>query len=217
MDVQDLRWIGHASFIAEDKEGNNLCFLDPFEIGSVRDKADVIFITHGHYDHASEKDVARLLTPRTIVVAAPNCIDKFPVPTKQTKIAEPDIRMEVKGILVRTIPAYNIKPERLKFHPRENEWLGYILKINGKNIYHAGDTDFVPEMKELGKIDIALLPIGGTYTMDVNEAAEAANAIRAKITIPIHYKSLLGDKSSDAEQRFKDAVQGEVVIMKEIA
>ena len=217
MQTDDIKWIGHASFILEDKEGRQLCFLDPFEIGSVQDRADIIFITHGHYDHASPDDVKRLLTPNTMVVAAPNCIEKFPVPNKQTMIVEPNIDFEVKGIKAKTIPAYNIKPERLNFHPRKNEWVGYIININNKKIYHAGDTDFVDEMTELGKLDVAMLPMGGTYTMDVDEAIRAANAIRAKVTVPMHYKRLLGDRAKEAERKFKDGVQGEVVFMKEIA
>ncbi len=216
MQTDDIKWIGHASFILEDKEGRQLCFLDPFEIGSVQDRADIIFITHGHYDHASPDDVKRLLTPNTMVVAAPNCIEKFPVPNKQTMIVEPNIDFEVKGIKAKTIPAYNIKPERLNFHPRKNEWVGYIININNKKIYHAGDTDFVDEMTELGKLDVAMLPMGGTYTMDVDEAIRAANAIRAKVTVPMHYKRLLGDRAKEAERKFKDGVQGEVVFMKEI-
>lgn len=217
MQPDDIKWIGHASFILEDKEGRQLCFLDPFEIGSVQDRADIIFITHGHFDHASEADVKRLLTPNTMVVAAPNCIEKFPIPNKQTMIAEPNITMEVRNLLVKTIPAYNIHPQRLNFHPRTSEWVGYIININGKKVYHAGDTDFVDEMTELGKLDVAMLPMGGTYTMDVDEAIKAANAIRAKVTVPMHYKNLLKDKSKEAERRFKDGVEGEVVFMKEIA
>ncbi len=217
MVLENIKWIGHASFILEDKEGNNLCFLDPFEIGSVHDKADVIFITHAHFDHCSQDDVKRILTPDTIIISAPNCVDKFPIQTKQLRIAEPNITLEVRGLVVRTIPAYNIKPGRLKYHPKENEWLGYIININGKKIYHAGDTDFVDEIRELGRIDVAMLPIGGTYTMDVDEAIEAANVIKAKVTVPMHYRRLLGANAKEAERKFKDGVEGEVVVMEEIA
>lgn len=116
---------------------------------------------------------------------------------------------------VRTIPAYNIKPERVEYHPKANSWVGYILNINGKIVYHAGDTDFIPEMRQLKGIDLALLPIGGTFTMDVDEAVEAANTIKARVTAPIHYRRLLGDKAEEAEERFKKGVKGETIIFEE--
>ncbi|PIZ97811.1 MAG: Zn-dependent hydrolase, partial [Candidatus Levybacteria bacterium CG_4_10_14_0_2_um_filter_36_16] len=132
---------------------------------------------------------------------------------------EPNKSYEINGFKFDTVPAYNVVPERLSFHPKSNNWVGYIFNLNGLTIYHAGDTDFTAEMNTFDKlsIDIAMLPMGGTYTMNVEEAIEAANAIGAKKTIPMHYKSLLKEKACEAEEKLKKGVvNSEVVILEEL-
>ena len=141
------------------------------------------------------------------------------IPIEQKIQVEPNREYAVKGFKFQTIPAYNNKAEKLNFHPKENNWVGYIFYLNGQKIYHAGDTDFIEEMKGLKSLnlDVAILPIGGTYTMDVKEAVEAANAICARITVPMHYKNLLGEKHQEETEKFKKLVtNSKVVIFEEI-
>ena len=132
---------------------------------------------------------------------------------------EPNRNYNIKNFSFLTVPAYNNKSGKLNFHPKSNNWVGYIFNLNGQKIYHAGDTDFIEEMKKLKdlNLDICILPIGNVYTMGYTEAAEAANAICAKITIPMHYKILVGDNYEKIEQDFKKLVtNSEVVILKEL-
>ncbi|MBI2547239.1 MAG: MBL fold metallo-hydrolase [Candidatus Aenigmarchaeota archaeon] len=212
-----LSWFGHASVSVENKEGKKFYFIDPFDIKRPPDKkSDAIFITHSHYDHWSPNDIRKLLRPDTVVVATNGC-QNLNLPSNAFMILGPDRIVTVAGIRAKTVPAYNVKPDRLNYHPKENKWVGYILEIGEYRIYHAGDTDFIPEMKNLTDIDVALLPIGGTYTMDVKEAIQAANAINAKVTIPIHYRRLLGDKAKAAEDEFKAGVKGKVEILRELS
>lgn len=233
VDVDFIKWFGHSTFSFLDKAtGKKIYYVDPFEFKAApkekasaeqgfpqafagKQKADIVFITHAHYDHWSPADLKQVLGPSTIVCIVNGC-EGHGLPKERVVKIEPNKSYTVQSIKFRTIPAYNIKPERLNYHPRSNNWVGYIFELNGLKIYHAGDTDFVPEMKKLGKIDIAMLPIGGTYTMDVNEAIEAANTIKAEITIPIHYRRLLKEEARDAEERLKSGVKGKVVVMKEL-
>ncbi len=221
MNLEDfVKWFGHASFLLKDENGRKLLFLDPFELKDVKDKADLVLITHAHFDHWSPVDLRKVLKESTNVVAVNGCSRlslSATLPPERFHMTEPFKEFSMEGIKVKTIPAYNINPVRLKAHPRENNWVGYVVNINGKQIYHAGDTDFIPEMKQLKNIDVAMLPIGGTFTMDVNEAIEAANLIRAKVTLPIHYKRLLGDTYKEAEHRFKSGVKGEVALLEEFS
>jgi len=218
--MENVTWLGHASFCFTDSQtGQKIYYVDPFQFKNKNlDKADIIFITHAHYDHLSNTDISLILKPKTTVVATPDSLKtlnitqvKFPV--------EPNKSYEINGFKFDTVPAYNVVPERLSFHPKSNNWVGYIFNLNGLKIYHAGDTDFILEMKSLKNLnlDIAILPMGGTYTMDVDEAIEAANAICAKKTIPMHYKSLLKEKAKIAEEKFKKGVtNSEVVILEEL-
>ncbi len=215
--LDNLTWFGHASFLLTTRNNQKFYHVDPFDLKMVpKTKADAIFITHAHYDHWSTTDLRRLIGDKTVIVVVNGC-DTRNFPGNRFIITEPNKTLKMEGVEIRTVPAYNIKQERLGYHPRQNKWVGYIFTIDGKRIYHAGDTDFVPEMRTLGEIDIALLPIGGTYTMDAKEAAEAANAINAKTTIPIHYKRLLGDKSKAAEEAFAAAVKGQVLFIDEFS
>jgi L-ascorbate metabolism protein UlaG (beta-lactamase superfamily) len=193
-----VEWLGHASF----KISNKLkIYIDPFDLKDEEEKADLIFITHEHYDHCSLQDIKKIAKDDTLVIITEDCIAKlrdfktFPV--------LPGKSYEVKGIKFSTVPAYNLSKA---FHTRASNWVGYVIEVDGIKIYHAGDTDFVPEMKELKGIDIGLVPVGGTYTMNAEEAAKAVNSFKPKIAVPMHFGKIVGSER-DAEM-FKDLVEG---------
>ncbi|MGC8699468.1 MAG: MBL fold metallo-hydrolase [Candidatus Micrarchaeia archaeon] len=205
-----VKWIGHAAFLIE---GEQRIYIDPYKLSRNFGSANVIFITHSHYDHLSLDDIKRIAGPETTIVAPAEAGSKLA--GFKTELVEPLKKYSVNGVDFETVPAYNVKKERLSFHPRANNWVGYIINANGKRIYHAGDTDKIEEMKNI-KCDLALLPIGGTYTMDLNEAVEATKLINASYFAPMHYKILLGKKGSeDAEKRFSSLVKNSI-IFKEI-
>ncbi|MEM5853235.1 MAG: MBL fold metallo-hydrolase [Candidatus Aenigmatarchaeota archaeon] len=198
-----IEWLGHASF----KITNNFkIYIDPFDLGE-EEKADIIFVTHEHYDHCSVKDIKKIVKEDTVLVITEDCIAKlrdfktFPV--------LPGKDYEVKGVRFRTTPAYNLSKA---FHTKPSNWVGYIIEVDGVRIYHAGDTDFIPEMKQLKDVDIALVPIGGTYTMSAEEAAKAVNTFKPKIAIPMHFGKIVGSER-DVE-KFKELVkESEVVVL----
>lgn len=217
--LSSIKWFGHASFMFSDKaSGNRIYYVDPFELeGSSYEKADIVFITHAHYDHCDADAVMKVLKPTTVIVVPSGCREKLGVKAEFVNVV-PDKSYDVKGFKFRTVPAYNAKSERLQFHPEGNGWVGYVFSLDGQAIYHAGDTDFIPEMRQLGMVDVAMLPMGGTYTMDVDEAIEAANAIAAGITVPMHYRALLGSKAAAAEEKFKAGVKNSrVVVLEQVA
>ena len=217
--LSSLKWLGHASFMFIDEaSGNRIYYIDPFELkGTGHEKADIIFITHAHFDHCNPGSVQKILKPETVIVVPSGCREKLQVNAEFVD-AVPNKEYNIKGFKFRAVPAYNNRPERLQFHPKSNGWVGYVLHISNETVYHAGDTDFIDEMKQLGKISVALLPIGGTYTMDVDEAIAAANAIKADVTVPMHYRKLLNEKSAAAEDKFKAGVKNSrVVILDEVA
>lgn len=217
--LDSIKWLGHASFMLTDQvSGNRIYYVDPFEFkGSSYEKADIVFITHAHYDHCDPSAVKKILKPATVIVVPSSCREKLNLSAEFVD-AVPNKDYNIKGFKFRTVPAYNNRPDRLKFHPRANNWVGYIFTINGSTVYHAGDTDFIDEMKSLGKINVAMLPIGDTYVMGPDEAIQAANAIKADITIPMHYRRLLKEKYPAAEEKFKAGVKNSrVVIMDEVA
>jgi L-ascorbate metabolism protein UlaG (beta-lactamase superfamily) len=147
-------------------------------------KADIILVTHDHKDHAKDVTINRLRRKNTLVVGPKRCTKNLGT---DIKVLRPGQEFNFKGIKIETVDAYNTETgnSTRKVHHKGNG-LGYVLTIEGKTIYHAGDTDFIPEMKELGQIDIALLPIGGTFTMDLQEAVRATKAINPRIVIPMH-------------------------------
>lgn len=215
-----LTWLGHASFFFTDNSGNKIYYVDPFDLKEkTLEKADLIFVTHAHPDHSSIHDINKIFKSGTIVIAPIDCLEQLQIDEYQSYPISPNQSYTVKGFSFITIPAYNTHPEKQSFHPKTNNWVGYIFTLNDKKIYHAGDTDFIEEMKTLRdmNLDVAILPIGGVYTMDVGEAATAANVISAKITIPMHYKRLLGENYKETENMFKEMVtNSHVVILQEL-
>jgi L-ascorbate metabolism protein UlaG (beta-lactamase superfamily) len=177
-----LKWLGHASFLI-NIEGKALVY-DP-QKSDYLGKADLILVSHSHFDHLDVSEIEKIRKKDTIVIAPENCKSKIPTAIKSLKPGQEATFGKVK---VKAVEAYNVKRFRspgVPFHPR-GLGVGYLIFGEGKTIYHAGDTDFIPEMKQLGHIDVALLPSGGTYTMDSADAAEAALAIKSAVVIPMH-------------------------------
>jgi L-ascorbate metabolism protein UlaG (beta-lactamase superfamily) len=202
METKHIHWLGHSAFRIED--GSTQIYIDPFKLPANLPKADIIFITHAHYDHFSAEDIAKIKKDGTIIVATKDVTSKI---GKGTVTVVPGQNYTVGNLKVMTVPAYNLDK---KFHPKGNNWVGYIITLsNGQKIYHAGDTDFIPEMRKV-ITDIALLPCGGTYTMTAQQAAEAANIFKPKVLIPMHWGEVVGSKA-DAEE-VKKLFKGETVI-----
>ena len=169
-------------------------YFAPFKIEKNHNDADAIFITHDHYDHYSEEDIDKVVKKGTIIVAPEDLLTKLlkkGFERDNMVLVTPNQKYTVKGIEFQTIPAYNVNKQ---FHPKANEWVGYVLKIDGVTYYIAGDTDITEENKKV-KCDVAFVPVGGTFTMDYKEAAELINEIKPKIAVPTHYGSIVGEKS----------------------
>ncbi len=165
-------------------------------------------ISHEHFDHLSLEDLQKVTSAKTTVVASVSCKDGLKqVKAKETKFLEPGGKVSVDKVEIEAVPAYNVNKFRepgKPFHPKEDKKLGFIIVMDGTRVYFAGDTDFIPEMKSI-QCDIALLPVSGTYVMTVEEAVEAAKAIKPKIAVPMHYAAIVG---SDADAlRFKSLVK----------
>jgi len=173
----EISWLGHASFKLRGKAG--VVYIDPYVLPEDTEAADVIVMTHEHFDHCAVENVSRITKETTIIVTTQGCAGRCSGDVRTLKAGE---RAEVGEIVIEAVDAYNRgKP----FHPR-GLGMGVVVVIDGVRIYHAGDTDFIPEMKEI-EADVALLPIGGHYTMDEHEAAEAALSIKPSVAIPMHY------------------------------
>ena len=195
-----IEWKGHACF--KIKTSKVVIYIDPYQVDDI-EKADIILITHDHYDHCSPEDIEKLRKDSTVVFAAGAECGKV----KPDAILVPGQREEVKNVIIDAVPAYNVGK---KFHPKEKKYCGYVVEVEGKRIYHAGDTDVIPEMKEI-RAAVALLPVGGTYTMDADEAAVAAKRIECDVAIPMHYGTIIGSKE-DAEH-FREVCECEVKIL----
>jgi L-ascorbate metabolism protein UlaG (beta-lactamase superfamily) len=166
-------------------------YIDPFNIDKNYNDADLIFITHDHYDHYSEEDIDKIKKDNTIIISPKGLYQKIiDYGFKENFIisVEPNESKVISNIKFETIPAYNINKQ---FHPKANNWLGYIIEINDIRYYIAGDTDLTEENQKV-KCDVAFVPVGGTYTMNYKEAAQLINKITPKIAIPIHYGSIVG-------------------------
>ncbi len=207
-------WLGHDSFRISN---GKTVYIDPYQL-KAEGKADVLLISHEHFDHLSLDDIKKVASSSTSVVTTLQCSSEVKrVNVKDVVVVKPGDKVNVQGIAIEAVPAYNtnkINPGTGKpFHPKEDNKVGFIVTINNVRIYHAGDTDAIPEMSKI-KADIALLPVSGTYVMTAEEAAQAVKMIKPKIAIPMHIGKIVGS-TKDAE-KFKELVKEcEVVILKE--
>lgn len=211
--LQNVRVLIHSSIRIESKNGTVL-YSDPYDLVDETHDADVVFITHGHYDHLSPEDYARVAKPETVVVA-PAVLESevAALSAGSVVLLNAGDTTEVCGIKVEAVPAYNIQPERLQFHPKENKWLGYILTIDGATYYIAGDTD-QNEDNETISCDVALIPIGGTFTMDPVQAAAFINTIKPRFVVPTHYGTTVGNKEDvDA---FEPLVDSSITVIRKM-
>ena len=197
--LNNIHWLGHDTFRII---GEKIIYTDPFRIKK-DDTADIVLITHDHYDHCSPEDIKKIRGEDTAIVATYDCAPKL---SGDVTMVKPGDRIKVKGIDIEAVPSYNINK---RFHPKSNNWVGYIMTIKGKRIYMAGDTDYIPEMKELN-VDIALLPVSGTYVMTAEEAVKAAMDINPEVAVPMHYNSIVG--TQDDAKRFAEALKGKVEV-----
>lgn len=203
----------HSTF--QIKAGDKIIYFDPFNLkDSQISAADFIFITHEHFDHCSKKDLEKIVSSKTIIIASEDCADQLKsLRAKEVILVGSGQTLEWPGLRAEAVPAYNIDKFRsagLCYHPQNNGQVGYVLAIGGVRVYHAGDTDKIPEMAQLKNIEVALLPVSGTYVMTWREAAEAVKLIKPKLAIPMHYGSIVGSKE-DAE-KFKEKAECQVEI-----
>ena len=210
--LENIEVLYHSSIrINKDK----IIYIDPFKIDKNYNDADIVFITHDHYDHYSEKDIDKVINKNTTIIIPEELLTKLlrkGINKNAIITVEPNVKYMVQGIKFETIPAYNTNKS---FHPKENDWVGYIITLNDIRYYVAGDTDITEENRKV-KCDVAFVPVGGTYTMNYSEAAELVNIIKPKIAVPIHYGSVVGTKQ-DATNFIKllhSSIKG-IILMKQ--
>lgn len=202
--TENIRVLTHSSIKIT---GEATVYVDPFGIVDAEGDADIILITHDHYDHFSPEDIDKVIKRDTILVV-PKKMEKqaSAIPCGEMITVEPGEQKQLGKIMIETIPAYNpLKP----FHTKGKGWVGYLIGMDGVRIYVAGDTDITKENKNI-VCDIAMVPIGGTYTMNAKEAAELVNIIRPKVAIPTHYGSVAGSKSD--EEVFRANVNADISV-----
>lgn len=192
-----ITWLGHDGFRIQNRQ---VVYIDPYQIEG-GPKADIVLVSHEHSDHCSLDDLKKIVGPQTVVVAhAQSKGELSKLKVKEVKVVKPGDKINVEGVGIEAVPAYNVNKFREPgkvFHPKEDGKLGFVVTMNGVRIYHAGDTDHIPEMKGI-RADVALLPVSGTYVMTAPEAAEAVATINPKVVIPMHYGAIVGNRK-DAE------------------
>ena len=186
---------------------NVIVYVDPFKINKEYHDADYVFFTHSHYDHFSPEDIEKVKKENTVFIVTKDLKEKAEdlYGKENILVVKPNEDYHVSDFDFKTTYAYNVNKA---FHPKENKWVGYLIQINNKTYYIAGDTDNIEEIQDI-ECDEAFIPIGGTYTMNYKEAAELANVIKAKVVIPTHYGSIVGDKEDAI--KFKELVEGKEV------
>lgn len=206
--LERIHWLGHDAFRID---GPPTIYFDPYQLSERNPRADLILITHDHFDHCSPEDVAQIQDEDTAIVTVASASDKL---SGDVRLVEPGSVLTVKGIDVQAVPAYNTNKFRSPgepYHPKEAGFVGFVITVDGKRIYHAGDTDPIPEMADLEAIDIALLPVSGTYVMTLEEAVSAVDTVRPELAIPMHVGRGIG--SLEAAQAFKEQAPVDVVVL----
>ncbi len=197
----DFTRIAHDTFRIA---GSKVIYTDPYKM-TKHDEADIVLLSHEHFDHLSREDLDKVIMPGTAIVASPLCKDGLKgLKVKETRFLDPGGKTLVEKVEIEAVPAYNVKSDRLKFHPKGEKRVGFVFKMDGTRVYYAADTDFIPEMKSI-QCDIALLPVSGTYVMTAEEAAEAVATIKPKIAVPMHYGAIVG--SEEDARKFKSLVK----------
>ena len=209
--IENVEVLYHSSIKIKS---NKIIYIDPFKIKENCNDADLIFITHDHYDHYSEEDIDKIKNKDTIIIAPEkllNSLLEYGISQNNIVMVKPGQNYMVEGIKFETVAAYNLNKQ---FHPKENGWVGYIIELEGIKYYIAGDTDMTKENKKV-KCDVALVPVGGTYTMNYKEAAELVNIIKPKIAVPIHYGSIVGTEKDAINfiSLLNENIQG-IILMK---
>ena len=202
--LENIRVLCHSSIKFEKEK---TIYFDPFKVDKNYNDADIIFITHSHYDHFSEEDILKVKKEGTKIVVTEDLYTRsleLGFNKGNILVVKPNEEYKVNGIEFKTVPAYNLNKN---FHPKLNNWVGYIITLDGIVYYVAGDTDVTEENREV-KCDVAFVPIGGTYTMTAKEAAKLVNEINPKIAVPIHYNCIVGNKED--EEVFKSSVNENV-------
>ncbi|MBR5046709.1 MAG: MBL fold metallo-hydrolase [Eubacterium sp.] len=201
---EEVQVLAHSSI--RIKNGMTVYF-DPFHVKEEYHDADIIFVTHNHFDHYSPEDIAKVKNKTSVLVcpsAMEACLLSSGIGDEYIELVEPGDSLEINDVRIDVVPAYNVGKA---FHPRENRWVGYIVTMNGTRYYVAGDTDSNADVMQV-HCDVALLPVGGTYTMTAEEAAKLAVKIQPEVAIPTHYGDIVGDPQDGA--RFIEALGGQV-------
>lgn len=206
MELSNITINSHSSI---KLAGSAVVYCDPFQITDTPCDADLILITHDHYDHFDPESLDKVCKADTAFVAPATCIDEVQAYAgdRQAIGLAPEQQVLIDGIRIQAVPAYNATKS---FHPKDNAWLGYVLDLDGMTIYIAGDTDGLRENTAI-TADVALVPIGGTYTMDAKEAADFVNALKPKVAIPTHYGAIVGNPT-DADL-FEDQVNKPISVV----
>jgi L-ascorbate metabolism protein UlaG (beta-lactamase superfamily) len=202
--VENIQWYGQSSI--RIPFGDKFIYIDPFQIID-KEMADLILITHPHFDHFSIEDINKIANPDTRIYAPKESCEKLQLKGYKNCIeVVPDQTITFEGITIHTVPAYNLSKYN---HPKEMKWVGYVINLGDLKIYHPGDTNRIPEMKSIS-CDIAFMPLGQTYTMQsVEEATDAILDVKAKVAIPIHYGTYEGTVQSALQ--FKKMLSNKVI------
>jgi len=197
--LSKIVWLGHDGFRID---AGKTIYFDPYQIPD-GPGADLILVTHEHFDHCSPEDVAKIQQSGSVVVTEKDSAANLSGDIRVVKVGD---TLKIDNVTIEAVAAYNTNKD---FHPQSKGWLGFIVEVDGVKVYHAGDTDFIPEMKDF-TTDIALLPVSGTYVMTADEAVEAALAIDPKVAIPMHYGAIVG-RGEDAAN-FQKALKGKIEV-----
>jgi L-ascorbate metabolism protein UlaG (beta-lactamase superfamily) len=193
-----FQWLGHDGF--KVSHGGKTIYFDPYKLSSQHNKkdADLVMISHNHFDHLSIEDLARVTDSNTRIVAAKECVSKLQgFGDAEVKGVAPREKITVQGIAIESVAAYNTNKA---FHPKADGKVGFVVTLNDLRIYHAGDTDVIPEMEGINP-DFALVPVSGTYVMTAQEAARSVNEMLKpkQLAIPMHYGTVVGNESDARE------------------